>query len=58
MLVLVAAVALLVGAAATGFVLLRKSESPTTMALQSGQALAVAKGLTLTGTMPRRCWLR
>ena len=51
MLVLVAAVALLVGAAATGFVLLKKSESPTTMALRSGQALAVAKGLTLTGAI-------
>ncbi len=51
MLVLVAAVALLVGAAAAGFVLVRKSESPTTMALQSGQALAVAKGLTLTGAI-------
>ena len=51
MLVLVAAVALLVGAAAAGFVLLRKSESPTTMALQAGQALAAAKGLTLTGTI-------
>ena len=48
---LVAAVALLVGAAAAGFVLLRKSESPTTMALQSGQAVALAQGLTLTGTI-------
>ena len=46
-----AAVALLVGAAAAGFVLLRKSESPTTMALQSGQAVALAQGLTLTGTI-------
>jgi hypothetical protein len=48
---LVAAVALLVGAAVAGFVLLRKSESPTTMALQSGQAVALAQGLTLTGTI-------
>jgi hypothetical protein len=48
---LVAAVALLVGAGATGFVLLSKSESPTTMALQSGQAVALAQGLTLTGTI-------
>jgi len=51
MLVLVAAVALLVGAAAAGLALVRKSESPTAMALQSGQALAAAKGLTLTGAI-------
>jgi hypothetical protein len=52
LLALTAAVAVVVGAAATGVVLLLgKSESPTTMALQSGQAIALAKGLTLTGTI-------
>jgi hypothetical protein len=51
MLGLTAAVALVVGAAAAGFVLLNKGESPTAMALQSGQAIAVAKGLTLAGTI-------
>ena len=52
MLGLTAAIAVVVGAAATGVVLLLgKNESPTTMALQSGQAIALAKGLTLTGTI-------
>ena len=52
LLALTAAVAVVVGAAATGVVLLLgKSESPTTMALQSGQAIALANGLTLTGTI-------
>ena len=52
MLGLTAAVAVVVGAAAAGAVLLLgKSESPTTMALQSGQAIGQAKGLTLTGTI-------
>jgi hypothetical protein len=52
MLGLTAAVAVVVGATAAGAVLLLgKSESPTTMALQSGQAIGHAKGLTLTGTI-------
>ncbi len=52
MLASTAAVAVVVGAAATGVVLLLgKSESPTTMALQSGQAIASAQGLALTGTI-------
>jgi hypothetical protein len=47
-----AAVALVVAAAATAVVLLLvKGESPTTMALQSGQAIAPAAGLTFTGTI-------
>ncbi len=52
MLVITAAVAVVVGAAATAAVLLLgKTESPTAMALQSGQALASARGLTLAGTI-------
>jgi hypothetical protein len=40
------------GAAAASVVLLfGKGESPTTMALRSGQAIALARGLTLTGTI-------
>jgi hypothetical protein len=47
-----AAVAVVVGAAVTVVVLvLAKGESPTAMALQSGQAIAPAKGLTLNGTI-------
>ena len=52
MLALTAAVAVVVGAAAAAVVLLLgKGESPTAMALQSGQAIASAQGLALTGTI-------
>jgi hypothetical protein len=52
-LVAIAAVAVVaVAAAATAIaVLLTRSESPTTMALQSGRSIAPAAGLTLTGTI-------
>jgi hypothetical protein len=52
MLVVTAVVAAVIAGAVTGIVLLlSKGESPTTMALQSGQAIAPAAGLTLTGNI-------
>ena len=52
MLAITAVVAAVVAAAATGAVqLLGRGESATTMALQSGQAIASARGLALTGTI-------
>jgi hypothetical protein len=52
MLAVTAVVAAVVAGAVTGIVLLLgKAESPTTMALQSGRAIAPAAGLTLTGNI-------
>jgi hypothetical protein len=52
MLAVTAVVAAVVAGAATGVVLLLgKGESPTTMARQSGQAIAPSAGLTLTGNI-------
>jgi hypothetical protein len=52
MLAVTAVVAAVVAGAATGIVLLLgKGESPTTMARESGRAIAPAAGLTLTGNI-------
>ena len=47
----VLAVVMLAVGATAAFLLIKKPESPTTMALESGQALAPAAGLTLAGTI-------
>ena len=46
----VVAVAVVAAAVAGALLLLRKSESPTMMALKSGQAMASAAGLSFSGT--------